>query len=346
MRTKALPAIALVGATGAVGTTALQLLAEGALEFGQLHLVASARSAGRTITHKGEDYQVENLEDFDFRKVQIAIFSAGGVTSANYAPKAAQAGCVVIDNTSHFRYDDQVPLVVSEVNPQRIRDWRATGIIANPNCSTMQILVALKPIYDLVGIERYTAATYQAVSGAGARALSTLAAQNRDLVERRPTYDLTPFTQVMAGNVIPHIDTFLDNAYTKEEMKTLWESRKILEDDNLKVSATCVRVPVACGHSVALHVETRERFDVAQIQKLLARSPGITLIDNADQNQPEYPTPRVHATDSNQVYVGRVRKDISHPRGLALWVVADNLRKGAALNTLQIAKLLIDGNEV
>ena len=347
--------LALVGATGAVGHTLLAILSEGLITPApQLYLLASPRSAGKKISFTAPDqerreYVVESISDFDFSKVQIAIFSAGSDVSKIFAARATQAGCIVIDNTSYFRYRDDIPLVVSEVNAKRIRDWRKNKvrIIANPNCSTMQIMVALKPIYDLVGIERYTAATYQAVSGAGNRALTALAEQNKDLINKRPSYDLEPFTQPIAGNVIPFIDHLMDNDYTKEEMKKLWETRKILEDNTIAVSATCVRVPVEYGHSVALHVETRTPLSVQQVRGVLARSNGIKLIDGLDgNNRPQYPTPRVNAAGDNAVYVGRVRKDISHPNGLVLWVVSDNLRKGAALNALQIAKWLIDNNEV
>ena len=347
--------LALVGATGAVGQAALTILSEGLIRpTPQLHLVASSRSAGKKISFAAPDqerreYVVESISDFDFSKVQIAVFSAGSGVSEKFAVRAAKAGCIVIDNTSYFRYNDDYPLVVSEVNPQRIKSWRNPDvrIIANPNCSTMQIMVALKPIYDLVGIERYTAATYQAVSGAGAVALNTLATQNNDLVHERASYELKPFSEPIAGNVIPCIDSLMDNDYTKEEMKKLWETRKILEDNTIAVSATCVRVPVAYGHSVALHVETRKPLSADQARSLLARSSGVELVDGLDsRNKLQYPTPRTHAAGNNAVYVGRVRKDISHPNGLVLWVVSDNLRKGAALNALQIAKWLIDNNEV
>ena len=346
--------MAIVGATGAVGTTALQILSEDFMPLPKLYLVASARSAGRSVRFTAKDrpsteYIIEDVASFDFSKVQLAIFSAGSTVSQAYARKAAIAGCIVIDNTSYFRYDPEVPLVVSEVNPERIRDWRKRDvrIIANPNCSTMQIMVALKPLHDLFGIQRYTAATYQAVSGAGTRALSTLAAQNVDLTQNRPSYDLTPFTQLIAGNVIPHIDKFMDNGYTKEEMKVLWETRKILGDDSIAVSTTCVRIPVDYGHSVALHIETKRSLPpVEQIRGILSRAPGLTVIDGFDGDTPLYPTPRVDAAGTNTVYVGRIRKDISHPYGLAMWVVADNLRKGAALNALQIAKWLIDNDEL
>ena len=346
--------MAIVGATGAVGSTVLQILSEGFMPLPELHLVASARSAGRSLRFTPKDlprveYTLQDIAGFDFSKVQLAIFSAGSTVSQSYARKAASAGCIVIDNTSHFRYDPEIPLVVSEVNPEKIRDWRKRDvrIIANPNCSTMQIMVALKPIHSLFGIERYTAATYQSVSGAGARASATLAAQNYDLTQGRPSYDLPPFNHPIAGNAIPHIDKFLDNGYTKEEMKVLWETRKILDDESIAVSATCVRIPVDCGHSVALQIETKKALPpIDQIRGALARAPGLEIVDGFDGEIPLYPTPRTHAAGKNPVYVGRLRKDISHPHGLVMWVVADNLRKGAALNALQIAKWLIDNNEL
>ena len=349
-----IPAMAIVGATGAVGSTVLQILAEGFMPLPELHLVASFRSAGHKLHFAPKDlpsveYTLQDIASFDFSQVQIAIFSAGSGVSQNYAPKAAKAGCIVIDNTSYFRYHQEIPLVVSEVNPEKISDWRKKNvrIISNPNCSTMQIMVALKPIHNLFGIQRYTAATYQAVSGAGARASTTLVAQNFDLTQGRPSYDLQPFSHPIAGNAIPHIDNFLDNGYTKEEMKVLWETRKILNDDSIAVSATCVRIPVDCGHSVALQIETKRPLaPINQIRDALARAPGLEVVDGFDGDIPLYPTPRTHAAGNNPVYVGRIRKDISHPHGLAMWVVADNLRKGAALNALQIAKWLIDNNEL
>ena len=348
------PAMAIVGATGAVGTAILQILGEDFMPLPELHLVASPRSAGRSLRFTAKDstsveYELQDIANFDFSKVQLAIFSAGSGVSLGYARKAAAAGCIVIDNTSYFRYDPEIPLVVSEVNPEKIRDWRKNDvrIIANPNCSTMQIMVALKPIHSLFGIQRYTAATYQSVSGAGARASAALAAQNLDLIQGRPSYDLDPFSHPIAGNAIPHIDKFLDNGYTKEEMKVLWETRKILNDDSIAVSATCVRIPVDCGHSVALQIETKRALaPIDQVRDALARSPGLEIVDGFDGDMPLYPTPRTHAAGNNPVYVGRIRKDISHPYGLAMWVVADNLRKGAALNALQIAKWLIDNNEL
>jgi len=269
--------------------------------------------------------------------VQIALFSAGGSVSAEYAPKAAAAGCVVIDNTSHFRRDDDIPLVVPEVNPEAIADYKARGIIANPNCSTIQMLVALKPIYDAAGIERINVATYQAVSGAGRSAIEELVRQTATLLNGRPL-ELEGDAKQIAFNAVPHIDTFQDNRYTREEMKMVWETRKILADDSILVNPTAVRIPVFYGHSEALHIETRDKISAEAVCDLLRAAPGIELVDGT--NTGEYPTAVTESSGTDPVFVGRVREDISHPRGINLWVVSDNIRKGAALNSVQIAEIL------
>ena len=329
--------VAVVGATGAVGETMIEVLAERDFPVRHLHLLASARSAGRRVKFKGREIVVEDLAEFDFSKVQIGLFSAGASISDVYAPKAAAAGCVVVDNTSRFRYEDEIPLVVPEVNPEDVADYRNHGIIANPNCSTIQMLVALKPIYDAVGIERLNVCTYQAVSGTGKEAIEELAAQTAALLNGKPIQP-TVYPKQIAFNALPHIDVFMDNGYTKEEMKMVWETRKIMGDDNIQVNPTAVRIPVFYGHSEAVHLETREKITVAQAREVLARAPGIVLMDGREAGG--YPTAVPDAAGHDAVLVGRIREDISHPRGLDLWVVSDNVRKGAATNSIQIAEIL------
>jgi aspartate-semialdehyde dehydrogenase len=281
---------------------------------------------------------VEDLDTFDFSTVQIGLFSPGASVSAVYAPKAAAAGCVVIDNTSQFRYDADIPLVVPEVNPAAIAEYRNRGIIANPNCSTIQMLVALKPIYDAVGIERINVCTYQAVSGTGKEAIEELARQTAELLNGKPTENKV-YPRQIAFNCLPQIDVFMDNGYTKEEMKMVWETRKIMGDDRIQVNPTAVRVPVFYGHSEAVHIETREKIDLETARALLRKAPGVKLLD--ERKDGGYPTAVTEAANHDPVYVGRIREDISHPRGLNLWVVSDNVRKGAALNSVQIAEILV-----
>ena len=330
--------VAVVGATGAVGEALISILEERNFPVGELFLLASERSAGTKLMFRGKPVTVQNLAEFDFSKAQIGLFSAGGSVSAQYAEKASRAGCVVIDNTSHFRYEAGIPLVVPEVNPERIADYPNRNIIANPNCSTIQMLVALKPIHDKVGIERINVATYQAVSGTGKLAIEELAKQTADLLNGR-----TPVTKVypkqIAFNVLPQIDVFLDNGYTKEEMKMSWETKKILGDDSIRVNATCVRVPVFYSHSEAVHIETRSPISVEEVRALLAKAPGVVLMD--ERKPGGYPTPVGDSAGNDAVLVGRIRSDISHPNGLNLWIVSDNVRKGAALNSVQIAEVLI-----
>ena len=278
------------------------------------------------------------LAEFDFNQAQIGLFSAGGSVSEQYAPKAAEAGCVVIDNTSHFRYEDDIPLVVPEVNAAAIADYRDRNIIANPNCSTIQMVVALKPIYDIAGIKRISVATYQAVSGTGKSAIKELAGQTAELLNgREAKWEVYP--RQIAFNALPQIDVFMDNGYTKEEMKMVWETRKIFADDSIEVSATCVRVPVFYGHSEAVQIETREPLSAEAARELLAAAPGITVID--EHSDGKYPTAVHDSAGKDSVFVGRIRQDISFANGLNLWVVADNVRKGAALNSIQIAEELI-----
>lgn len=330
--------VAVVGATGAVGETLLSILAERNFPVGRVHALASARSLGKTVSFGRKTLDVEDLATFDFSTVQIGLFSPGASVSAEYAPKAAAAGCVVIDNTSQFRYDDDVPLVVPEVNPDAIAGHTQRGIIANPNCSTIQMLVALKPIYDAVGIERINVATYQAVSGTGKDAIEELALQTAALLNGR-SVERAVYPKQIAFNVLPHIDVFQDNGYTKEEMKMVWETRKIFGDEKILVNPTAVRVPVFYGHSEALHIETRDKISADDARALLAKAPGVMLVD--ERRDGGYPTAVTEASGQDPVFVGRIREDISHPRGLNLWVVSDNVRKGAALNAVQIAENLV-----
>ncbi len=330
--------VAVVGATGAGGEAMLAILAESKFPVGQVYALASSRSAGKLAAFGDKNLKVQNLAEFDFTKVQIGLFSAGAAISAEYAPKAAAAGCVVIDNTSQFRYDPDIPLVVPEVNPHAIARYTTRGIIANPNCSTIQMLVAIKPIYDAVGIARINVATYQAVSGTGKEAIEELAVQSAALLNGKPI-EPQVYPKQIAFNVLPHIDVFQDNGYTKEEMKMVWETQKIMDDDTIKVNPTAVRVPVFYGHSEAVHIETRDKITAATARDILSRAPGIVVLD--EQADGGYPTAVTEAAGQNPVYVGRIREDISHPRGLNLWVVADNVRKGAALNSVQIAEQLI-----
>ncbi|MFA7387266.1 MAG: aspartate-semialdehyde dehydrogenase [Thiohalobacteraceae bacterium] len=330
--------VAVVGATGAVGETMLEILAERKFPVGEVYAVASSRSAGNRVKFGDRMLVVHDLASFDFAKVQIGLFSPGASVSAEYAPKAAAAGCVVIDNTSQFRYDDDVPLVVPEVNPHAVAQYKKRGIIANPNCSTIQMLVALKPIYDAVGITRINVATYQAVSGTGKEAIEELASQTANLLNAKPT-EPKVYPRQIAFNVLPQIDVFMDNGYTKEEMKMVWETRKIMGDESIQVNPTAVRVPVFYGHSEAVHIETRDKITAEQARELLRNATGVVVLD--EHKDGAYPTAVTEGANHDPVYVGRIREDISHPRGLDLWVVADNVRKGAALNSIQIAELLV-----
>jgi len=331
--------VAIVGATGAVGEVLLELLEVRQFPVNNLYLLASERSAGTTLSFKGKRIVVQNLAEFDFSQAEIGLFSAGGSISAEFAPKAAAAGCVVIDNTSHFRRDDDIPLVVPEVNSHALARFADRNIIANPNCSTIQMLVALKPIYDSVGIARINVATYQAVSGTGKSAIEELAGQTARLLNGQPA-ESKVYPKQIAFNALPHIDSFQDNGYTREEMKMVWETQKIFEDDSISVNPTCVRIPVFHGHSEAVHIETKRPITAVEAKALLESAPGVKVID--ERADGGYPTPVSDAAGSDPVYVGRVREDISHAMGLNLWVVSDNLRKGAALNSVQIAEVLIE----
>jgi aspartate-semialdehyde dehydrogenase len=329
--------IAVVGATGVVGESMLEILAERKFPVGKVHALASERSVGKTVAFGNKELKVGDLAEFDFSSVQIGLFSPGASISAIYAPQAVEAGCVVIDNTSQFRYDDDIPLVVPEVNEDAIADYTKRGIIANPNCSTIQMVVALKPIYDAVGIERVNVCTYQAVSGAGRELIEDLVHETTTLLNGRPLERQGPTKQI-GFNVIPHIDVFLDNRYTKEEMKMVWETRKILGDNEILVNPTAVRVPVFYGHSEAIHIETRDKISARQVADLLRDAPGVQVLDGIETGH--YPTAVTESSGADPVFVGRIREDISHPRGIDLWVVADNIRKGAALNSVQIAEKL------
>ena len=330
--------VAVVGATGAVGETMISILAERGFPVRRLYPLASSRSAGTQVEFRGSRVTVEELDGFDFSKAQIGLFSAGASVSAVHAPRAAAAGCVVIDNTSQFRYDDDIPLIVPEVNAHAIARYTVRNIIANPNCSTIQMVVALKPIHDAAGIERINVCTYQAVSGTGKEAIEELATQTAQLLNGKPI-EPAVYPKQIAFNVLPQIDVFQDNGYTKEEMKMVWETKKIMEDDAILVNPTTVRVPVFYGHSEAVHIETREKLSVEAARELLRRAPGVELLD--EHKPGGYPTAVTEAAGRDPVWVGRLREDISHPRGLDLWVVSDNVRKGAALNSVQIAEILI-----
>ncbi len=330
--------VAVVGATGAVGETMLEILAERKFPVGQVYALASERSAGKQVQFGNRRLTVQDLAGFDFSKAQIGLFSAGASISKDYAPRAAAAGCVVVDNTSQFRYDDEIPLVVPEVNPGSIADHTRHGIIANPNCSTIQMLVALKPLHDAARIERINVCTYQAVSGTGKEAIEELATQSARLLNGQPI-ETQVYPKQIAFNVLPHIDVFQDNGYTKEEMKMVWETRKIMGDESIQVNPTAVRVPVFYGHSEAVHIETRDKLTAEAARALLEKAPGVVVLD--EHRDGGYPTAVTEGAGHDPVYVGRIREDISHPRGLDLWVVADNVRKGAALNSIQIAEILV-----
>ena len=329
--------VAVVGATGVVGEAMLSILEKRQFPINNIYPLASSRSAGNSVLFKGRSVEVGRLDEFDFSTTDLGLFSAGGSISAEYAPKAVAAGCLVVDNTSYFRNDPEIPLIVPEVNLHALDKHQ--GVIANPNCSTIQMVVALKPIYDAVGIHRINVATYQAVSGAGRRAIEELAGQTAALLNgKKPTIDV--MSKQIAFNVIPEIDSFQDNGYTGEEMKMVWETRKILEDETLMINPTTVRVPVFYGHSEAVHLETRDAVTAAEVRQLLSVAPGVTVID--DHTPGGYPTAVTEAAKQDGVFVGRIREDISCDRGINLWIVSDNVRKGAALNSIQISEALLD----
>jgi len=328
--------VAVVGATGAVGETIIQILEERSFPVDEIYALASSRSAGSTLLFNGKPVEVQDLAEFDFSSVALVLSSAGGSVSAEFAPKAVESGCVVVDNTSYFRNRPDVPLIVPEVNLHALNAH--SGIVAVPNCSTIQMVVALKPIYDAVGIKRINVATYQSVSGSGKRAIEELATQTASLLGgQKPVVEI--MAKQIAFNVIPEIDTFQENGYTREEMKMVWETQKILEDSDIMVNATAVRVPVFYGHSEAIHLETRDKINASEVTGLLSNAPGVRVID---QHAPGgYPTAVTDGSGTDEVYVGRIREDISSTNGINMWVVSDNIRKGAALNSVQIAEALV-----
>jgi aspartate-semialdehyde dehydrogenase len=328
----------VVGATGLVGGNMLSILEQRAFPVGEVHAVASARSVGRTVGFQGRELPVQDLETFDFSQVQIGLFSAGASVSRVHAVRAAKAGCIVVDNTSQFRYQDDIPLVVSEVNPHAIAGYRKHNIIANPNCSTMQMLVALKPLHDVAQIERINVATVPIGVGRRTEGDRRAEQQTKTLAQGG---SVTPkvIAKQIAFNCVPQIDVFLDNGYTKEEMKMFWETQKIMEDPSIRVNATAVRVGVYVGHSEAVHIETRRKLTEGQAREILGRAPGVVVID--ERKPGGYPTAVTEGAGTDPVYVGRIREDISHERGLNLWIVSDNVRKGAALNSVQIAEILV-----
>lgn len=331
--------VAILGATGVVGETIISILEERKFPVNNLYALASENSAGKSLFFKAKRLVVTNAANFDFSKAKIAFFSAGGKVSAEYAAKATAAGCIVIDNTATFRYLPEIPLIIPEVNPHCLSQYSNKNIIANPNCSTIQMLVALKPIYDAVGIQKIHVASYQSVSGTGRQAINELAEQTVALLNAKEI-EKNVYPEQIAFNVIPHIDVFQDNGFTKEEMKMLWETRKILNDPNISVSATTVRVPVFFGHSEVVHIETTKPLLANEARNLLSNAPGVKVIDNP--SKVSYPTPVTNAAGTDPVYVGRIRNDIDNNNGLNLWIVADNIRKGAALNSIQIAEMLLD----
>ncbi|MBE9528846.1 MAG: aspartate-semialdehyde dehydrogenase [Proteobacteria bacterium] len=329
--------VAIAGATGMVGAELLKILEERNFPIGELRLLASERTAGSKLKFNGEEHTVGLLEDETFEGMDIGLFSPGASVSKVYAPKAAAAGCVVVDNTSEFRMDPEVPLVVPEVNPEAIAGYEKKGIIANPNCSTIQMVVALKPIYDHFGIKRVVVSTYQSVSGAGKEAMDELTEQIRALFNMS-TPDKKVFPHVMAFNCLPQIDVFLEDGYTKEEAKMVNETRKIFGNESMLISPTAVRVPVYVGHSESINVETEDAVTVEEVRELLSNSPGIEVID--DPAKGLYPM-TVECAEQDAVFVGRIRNDPTVEHGINMWVVSDNLRKGAALNTIQIAEILV-----
>ncbi|MDI6731839.1 MAG: aspartate-semialdehyde dehydrogenase [Candidatus Margulisbacteria bacterium] len=329
--------VCVLGATGMVGKEMIKVLEEQNFPVNRFLPLASERTAGQSVNFQGKEYTVEVATPDSFKGMEIGLFSAGAKISAVLAPEAVKHGCVVIDNTSQFRMDPDVPLVVPEVNPQAIKRHR--GIIANPNCSTAQMLMALKPIYDAVGIERIVVSTYQSTSGWGKEAVAEMYGQTKALLDNpKAQVEVKYLPKRIAFNVIPQIDSFVDNGYTKEEMKMVNETQKIFEDTNIKVTATCVRVPVAIGHSESVNIKTKKKISIAEVRKLLAAFPTVKVVD--DPSKGEYPTP-IDCAGRNETLVGRIREDISQENGIEMWIVSDNLRRGAALNAVLIAERMI-----
>jgi aspartate-semialdehyde dehydrogenase len=331
-------AVAVAGATGAVGLEMIKTLEQRNFPVGSIKLLASERSEGKELRFNGKPVKVERLTKDSFKGIQVALFSAGASRSLEFAPAAAASGAVVVDNSSAFRMDPEIPLVVPEVNPHAIAQYKKRGIIANPNCSTIQMVVALKPIHDAARIKRIVVSTYQAVSGTGLKAIDELLAQTRALLASQEIQKKV-YPHQIAFNCLPHIDVFLDNGYTKEEMKMVNETRKIMEDPSIRVTATTVRVPVVHSHSESVNIETEKKITPQEVRELLSKAPGIKVVDNPALN--EYPL-AIHAAGRDETFVGRIREDDSIPNGINLWVVSDNVRKGAALNAVQIAEILIE----
>lgn len=330
--------VAVVGATGAVGNEMVKVLEERRFPVNELRLLASKRSVGKKISFNGNEVKVEELTEDSFKGVQISLFSAGASVSKRFAPIAAKSGCVVIDNSSAFRMEADIPLVVPEVNPHAIAQYKNRGIIANPNCSTIQMVVALKPIHDASKIKRVVVATYQAVSGTGKKAIEELSSQTQAIFNFKDIV-CNVYPHQIAFNCLPHIDVFLENGYTKEEMKMYYETKKIMEDEDIEVTATCVRVPVFYGHSEAINIELEKKLTADEVRKILSNAPGIKVVDNPDNN--EYPL-AIYAAGRDEVFVGRIREDVSKENCIEMWVVSDNIRKGAALNAVQIAEVLLE----
>ena len=329
--------VAVIGATGLIGETLITVLEERDFPVSQLHALASERSLGRSVSLRGRRYPVQELADFDFAQCDFALFCAGAQVSREYVPRAVAAGCLVIDSSSEFSYQEDVPLVVPEVNLHALAGLGTRGIVANPNCCIIQMVLVLKPLYDAAGIERIEVATYQSVSGAGRAALEELARQSIDALSGKGVAADAGIGQI-AFNCVPHIDSFQDNGYTREEMRLVWETRKILGDAAIRVNATAVRVPVFYGHSEAVHIQTRRPLSADQARELLRKAPGVTVMD--ERRAGGYPTAATEAAKRDTVYVGRIREYLAPDRGLNLWIVADNVRKGAATNSVQIAEAL------
>lgn len=328
--------VAVAGATGAVGNEMVKTLESRGFPVDDLKLLASTRSAGTMLPFRQKNQVVEILGEESFKDMDIALFSAGASISKTYVPIAATSGCVVVDNSSAFRMDPQVPLVVPEVNPHAIAQHK--GIIANPNCSTIQLVVALKPIHDVARIKRIVVSTYQSVSGTGKNAIDELLNQTRALLNSEPT-ECEVYPHQIAFNCLPHIDIFMDNGYTKEEVKMIDETKKIMEDDSIRITATTVRVPVVCGHSESVNIETEQKILPQEVREILSKAPGVKVVD--DPSRFQYPL-AIHAAGRDEVFVGRIREDPSIENGIDMWIVSDNIRKGAALNAVQIAEILLE----
>jgi len=336
--------VAVLGAGGLVGETLIKILEEREFPVSELYVLASERSLGRAVEWRGRRQPALELKSFDFTRADLGFFCAGAAVSRQHAARAAAAGCIVIDTSEEFRHEEGVPLVVPEVNPQALAGCRERRIIANPTAATIQLVVALKPIHDAVGIERVNVATYQSVSGAGREAVEELAMQSVELLQGRGPVEAVVLPKQIAFNCVPQIDAFLDNGYTREEMQMLRETRQLLGDEAIRVNATTVRVPVFFGHSEVVHLETRHKLTAAAARELLAAAPGVEVID--ERVPGGYPTAALEAANHDTVYVGRIREDLSHDRGLNFWIVADNIRKGAATNSVQIAEILVRDNLV